>query len=325
MRQKARNIVSERRFVIVFQLGVLVFILAGLFSALFIGPKHTATVNDATNTEKKVPAASVSKEIPIKISAVEVRAKSAYVYDVKTQRMLYAKNETEALPLASITKLMTALLAHELVSEDTNATVSARAIQQEGSSGLLPGENLSINELNKLALVSSSNDAAYALAASVGELLGDNDPAGQFVQGMNLKAEDLKLDSLSFKNTTGLDLSPSEAGAVGSAKDISLLMEYILINYPEILEPTRKSAARVYNSSGDYHDMENTNEIIYAIPNLLGSKTGYTDLAGGNLTIAFDAGLDRPIVVTVLGSTRDERFSDVLRLVTAVKENITDI
>ena len=102
-------------------------------------------------------------------------------------------------------------------------------------------------------------------------------------------------------------------------------MEYILINYPEILEPTRKSAARVYNSNGDYHDMENTNEIIYAIPNLLGSKTGYTDLAGGNLTIAFDAGLDRPIVVTVLGSTRDERFSDVLRLVTAVKENITDI
>jgi D-alanyl-D-alanine carboxypeptidase (penicillin-binding protein 5/6) len=142
---------------------------------------------------------------------------------------------------------------------------------------------------------------------------------------MNLKAEELELNTLEFKNTTGLDLSPSEPGAIGSAKDVSYLMEYILQNYPELIESTTLGGARIYNSQGEYHDIENTNEVIYAIPNLLGSKTGYTDLAGGNLTVAFDAGMDRPIIVTVLGSTREERFSDVLRLVNAVRADISEI
>ena len=102
-------------------------------------------------------------------------------------------------------------------------------------------------------------------------------------------------------------------------------MEYILKNNAEILLPTTKVAGRAYSSSGDFHDYENTNEVIYAIPNLLGSKTGFTDLAGGNLTIAFDAGLNRPIIVTVLGSTREERFSDVVGLVNAVRENINEL
>ena len=79
---------------------------------------------------------------------------------------------------------------------------------------------------------------------------------------------------------------------------------------------------QVYNTNGDYHTTENTNEIVSKIPNLIGSKTGYTDLAGGNLTIAFDLGHNRPIIVTVLGSTRAERFTDVLTLVAAIQESI---
>jgi D-alanyl-D-alanine carboxypeptidase len=99
-------------------------------------------------------------------------------------------------------------------------------------------------------------------------------------------------------------------------------MEHIIQTYPDILIPTQQTAARVYNTNGDYHETENTNDIVNRIPNLIGSKTGYTDLAGGNLTIAFDLGLNRPIIITVLGSTRDERFSDVLKLVAAVQESI---
>lgn len=325
IRTAAEKIASERKYVIMFQLVVLAFILTGLFGALFIGPSKDAV--PAATVESQIPQSDSQSNagVPQKIADVEVRAAAAYVFDVRNQRVLYAKSESEVLPLASITKLMTALLAHELIASDTNAVVSARAVGQEGGSGLLPGENLTIDELNKLALVSSSNDAAYALAANVGELLGDNDPAAQFIQGMNIKAEELELKSLQFKNTTGLDLSVTEPGAVGSARDVSFLMEHILTTYPEILEPTRNYNARVYNSNGDFHDFSNTNEVMYAIPNLLGSKTGYTDLAGGNLTVAYDAGFDRPIIVTVLGSTRDERFSDVLRLIDAVQNNISDI
>lgn len=317
--------ITERRFVIVFQLSVLAFILAGLFSALFLEPEHTASVPESVDINTIPLSTESSEALAASMEEVKVRAKAAYVYDVKAKQVLYAKEENTPLPLASITKLMTALLAHELVSEKESATVSARAVSQEGSSGLVEGESLTIKELNKLALISSSNDAAFALGANVGKLLGDDDPSAQFVEGMNIRAEELNLKTLNFKNTTGLDISPSEAGAVGSAKDVSLLMEYILLNYPEILDPTKLGAARVYNAEGEYHDMENTNEVLYAIPNLLGSKTGYTDLAGGNLTIVFDAGLNRPIIVTVLGSTRDERFSDVLRLVNSVREHISDI
>ncbi len=319
------QILSQRRLVIIFQLAILLFILGGLFSAVLIDKKQTASVPGTLNLEDAPLKSRTENNPPQKLSEVEVRGKSAYVWDVKAEQALYSKNEDKALPLASITKLMTSLLAYELVAADTDVKLSSSAVSQEGGGGLATGEDFSMGQLNKLALISSSNDAAYALGANAGALLGDQDPSRQFVAGMNLKAQELKLDTLEFKNTTGLDLSPSEPGAVGSAKDVSYLMEYILQNYPELIESTTLGGARIYNSQGEYHDIENTNEVIYAIPNLLGSKTGYTDLAGGNLTVAFDAGMDRPIIVTVLGSTREERFSDVLRLVNAVRADIGGI
>lgn len=322
---ESKQILSQRRLVILFQLAILLFILGGLFSAVLIDKKQAASVPNTVNLQNVPARPNVSDDVPKKLSEVEVRGKGAYVWDVKAKRALYAKNEDQALPLASITKLMTALLAYELVAADTDVKLSTRAVAQEGGDGLAAGEDFSMGQLNKLALISSSNDAAYALGANAGALLGSQDPSRQFIEGMNIKAAELNLNTLEFKNTTGLDLSTSEPGAVGSAKDVSHLMEYILQNYPELIESTTLGGARIYNSQGEYHDIENTNEVIYAIPNLLGSKTGYTDLAGGNLTVAFDAGMDRPIIVTVLGSSRDERFSDVLRLVNAVRANISEI
>jgi D-alanyl-D-alanine carboxypeptidase len=319
------SLLSQRRVVILLQVGVLLIILTGLFSAIFIGPKQTASVPDTVDI-KTLPTKNIGDEPPpASISEVKVRGKAAYVWDVKGKRALYAKNEDAVLPLASITKLMTALLVYEIASLDTNTKLSTRAVAQEGGSGLTAGEEFTLKNLSRLALVSSSNDAAFALGASTGALLGDRDPALQFVEGMNIRAEELELNSLVFKNTTGLDISLNEPGAVGSAKDVSLLVEHILEEYPELLEATTLGGARIYNTQGEYHDIENTNDALYAIPNLLGSKTGYTDLAGGNLTIAFDAGMDRPIIVTVLGSTREERFTDVIRLVNAVRSNIADI
>jgi len=324
MKDDINKITKERRVVIIFQIAVLVFILGGLFNAYFTEKNQTALVGKPVDLQS-APLKAVPDEPSEALKDIAVRGKAAYVYDVQNGRALYVKQADTALPLASITKLMTALLAYELTDPEKAAVISARALGQDGGSGLTEGERLSIKELNKLALVSSSNDAAFALGAAVGALLGDKDPSAQFVAGMNVKADELKLSSLKFKNTTGLDLSPTEPGAVGSAKDVSLLMEYILKHHPELLEATTHGGARVYDNDGAYHDIENTNEILYAIPNLLGSKTGYTDLAGGNLTIAFDAGMNRPIIITVLGSTREERFSDVLRLVRAVQRNINNL
>lgn len=311
---------KANRFPVVAQLSILGIVMLAIFSALLI-PRGSTAPTPAPPSPVPTEPASVPA-VPQKFDDVSLRANAAYVWDVRSQRALYAKNADEALPLASITKLMTALLAYELIEDDANTTVPAAAIKQEGASGLLVGERLSAEQLRELALVSSSNDAAYALAASVGTLLGDKDPTAQFITGMNIRAGELGLNSLEFWNTTGLDLSTTKPGAIGSAKDVSFLMEYIIENYPEIITPTQETAVRVYNTAGAYHDISNTNEAVTQIPNMIGSKTGYTDLAGGNLTIAFDAGFDRPIIITVLGSTRDGRFSDVLTLVKAVQESL---
>ncbi len=311
----------KNTFPIIGQLGILAFVMVGIFGT-FAYQNLTNTTPPPQSPANIVITTTQEPIVPQKIESVSIQANAAYVWDVAAQRALYSKNHDRDLPLASITKLMTALVAHELIESSDKTTITASAIGQEGDSGLLEGEQLGVNELSELALISSSNDAAYALAASVGSLLGDNDPAAQFVRGMNIRAEELNLNTLDFKNTTGLDLSDTEPGSTGSARDVSFLMEYIVVNNPGLLEPTRKQTARNYSSDGFYHDVENTNDIIGKIPNLIGSKTGYTDLAGGNLTIAFDAGLNRPIIVTVLGSTIDGRFTDVMTLVEAVRGSI---
>lgn len=315
---------ETNRLPIVPQLVVLAIILGGAFGSLWYFQAKTASDTPETTPQPYRQVTQDSLEAtPKKLADVTLQAEAAYVWDVAGQRALYKKNEGDTLPLASITKLMTALVAHELIADQTKVAVPLAAIRQSGNSGLQAGEEMTIEELNQLALISSSNDAAYALGASVGALLGDRDPARQFIEGMNIRANELQLPSLSFYNTTGLDISTSEAGAIGSARDVSFLMEYILVNYPELLAPTTQSATRVYNTAGAYHEVNNTNEVSTQIPNMLGSKTGYTDLAGGNLTVAFDLGLNRPIIITVLGSTRDDRFTDVLTLVAAVQESVS--
>jgi D-alanyl-D-alanine endopeptidase (penicillin-binding protein 7) len=314
---------QKNRFPIVGQLVVLTLILAVTFGSLWwLSPTRGVSGADVNSR----PTIDLTDVVPTdtteQIKDVSISARAAYVWDVRGQRALYKKNESAVLPIASITKLMTAMVTHELITDLTNVSVPAVAIRQEGNSGLLEGETLTIEELNQLALVSSSNDAAFALANTAGALLGDRDPARQFIAAMNIRASELQLPSLSFANTTGLDESTTKPGGVGNAKDISFLLEHIIEKYPEIIAITTEPTARVYNTNGMFHDAENTNVIASRIPNLLASKTGYTDLAGGNLTVAFDLGLDRPIIITVLGSTRDARFTDVLTLLSAVQDSV---
>lgn len=311
---------QHEKLPIIAQLSVLFVILGGLFGTLIFINAANEPVQQAIVLPPNVQPLPPATNKPYTIGTVSIQGAAAFVWDVRESKVLYKKNPDAVLPLASITKLMTTLLTYELFDPEHRTTLPMAAILQSGDSGLLAGEEFKTNDLQALALISSSNDAAYALGASVGAALGDRNPTAQFVTAMNIRSEELGLDTLSFKNTTGLDLSVSEPGAVGSARDISLLMEFIIENYPELLDSTTQIDARVYNTVGAYHEASNTNELVGEIPNLLGSKTGFTDLAGGNLTIAFDAGLNRPIIITVLGSTREGRFNDVATLIKEVQQ-----
>ncbi len=309
---------SGANFFIVPHLAVIAIILFALFSTIAV-PKILALFEPAIDSPEVIvvkDVASVTTSVS-PFTGIATQAKAVYVFDISNQTVLYEKNSDEVLPLASITKLMTALLSYELVDDDTEVTVSTQASRQESGGGFRSGEIFKAKELADFALTTSFNSAAYTLADAVGRKLGTKDPVDQFVLGMNLEAEELGMTSLEFKNPTGLDISTVEAGAYGSAKDVSRLVEHIWLKYPEILLPTLQTHTRLYNKSGNYHESDNTNDIITNIPNLLGSKTGYTDLAGGNLTVIFDAGYNRPIVISVMGSSRNGRFEDMEKLIKA--------
>lgn len=314
---------KSRKFPVLTSLVIISGLLLALFSTLLFPKILILFGNQTEPINKVIPLPDVTNTTSSldKFKALSLEAKHIYVWDSTNQSVLYEKNSEERWPLASITKLMTTLVSYEIVDDDTLVSISKAAANQESGGYFREGETFKAKKLADFALVSSFNSAAYALADAVGSKLGDKDPVTLFVTAMNIRAKELGLNSLQFNNPTGLDVSTTLAGSYGSAKDVSLLVDYIHKNYPEILLPTINSQARLYNTAGEYHDGNNTNDIITDIPNVLGSKTGYTDLAGGNLTIIFDSGYNHYIVITLLGSTLNGRFSDMKKIIGVLTDN----
>lgn len=250
---------------------------------------------------------------------LDLDAKAVYVYDLFENKVLYKKNEFAQLPLASLTKLMMAVTAVDLLPEDTEIKISKEFLQEDGDSGLLVSESWRMKDLLDFSLVVSSNDGARALASVIGAFnMEDKDydlGRKDFITKMNQKAQELGLKYTYFVNETGLDID-EVSGGYGSAIDVAKLMEYMLANEPDILEATKYQNITV-DSLNTTHTGKNTNLAVGNIPGLLASKTGYTNMAGGNLAVAFDTSIGRPIIVVVLGSTIDGRFDDVSKLVQA--------
>ena len=125
-------------------------------------------------------------------------------------------------------------------------------------------------------------------------------------------------------NETGLDINSDLSGAYSSSYDITQLLSYIIKKQPDLVSNTTLSSA-VYNSLDKVkHQAKNTNISVNKIPSILASKTGFTDLAGGNLAVVFDAGFMHPVAVVALGSTEDGRFTDVENLVKLTLQNLSE-
>lgn len=253
---------------------------------------------------------------------ISLIADAAYVYDLRTNTVLYSKNADKRLPLASVTKVMTALVATEVAPlENTVVTVTDNALQAEGDSGLFRDERWSLKNLLDFSLTSSSNDGMRAVALALGALnrleAEPDEIRMDFVRLMNQKANELGMKNTYYFNETGLDETSHQGGAYGTAKDMTMLFAYILKNHPELFEATGKSEITTRSLDGYIHRAKNTDLIVDSIPGIKASKTGFTDIAGGNLVIAFDPEMGRPIIVSVLGSTGNDRFNDVMKLVEA--------
>lgn len=240
---------------------------------------------------------------------VAIEGRAAIVYDLVTGEVLYEKNSRSQLPLASLTKLLTVFAATEALSPEATVTISDTALLPEGESGFSVGEQFAFDDLARLALVSSSNDATAAIAETAA--------IARATTGKNLLAGAAAAAGLAQTyalNGTGLDESTSVSGGYGSARDVAVLTGKLLASAPDIARATVEPSFSIRSKAGLLHTLPNTNPEIVHVPNALLSKTGFTDLAGGNLAVVYDAGIGHPVAIVVLGSSRDGRFSDVQAL-----------
>ncbi len=258
---------------------------------------------------------------------LQMEAKSVAVYDVRGKKFLFEYEADIPRPIASITKIITAITALSLVPDATLITITPEALKQEGSAGLHEGEVWPLKDLLRLMLVQSSNDAAYAVSSSVGSagVSVENLEFGRgfFIAHMNDQARKIGLTSTYFLNESGLDLTTTSPGGVSTARETAYLLAYAIKSHPSIFESTRLSELTLQDANGLSRVATNTNKDTEKVPLITASKTGYTDLAGGNLIIAFEAGFDYPIIISVLGSTLAGRFTDAEKLVWATLEYLS--
>lgn len=272
---------------------------------------------------KPAPPAPVAPVVPkAPFEEMNLRASSAFVYDIMQGKALFEKNADISKPLASITKVITALTARS-IAPTGSVIVTGQHLSAEGDSGLVVGETWSVSDLANYMLVGSSNDGAEALTSVAHTRDG-------FIARMNSITQELGLASMSFNNPSGLDEAPGLAGGYGSARDIASLIAYILDSSGSVGETLDNSNKASYSTATDVSpkSIRNTNTILKQIPNIIASKTGFTTLAGGNLVIVFDAGEQgeyRPVIVVVLGSSMSGRFTDTQTLVKNAIRAITEI
>lgn len=264
---------------------------------------------------------------------ISIEARAVFVFDIERNKVIFSRSGDEKLPLASLTKLMTAFVAKDHMGDNAVITLTRDDIEAEGDSGLREGERWRIADLLNTMLIASSNDAARAVASFVGSegqntYTGDSVSArAHFVQMMNDKAKALGLTTMEFFNESGLDVTPqnkdglpAQAGGYGSAREVARLIVSLREKYPSALDITMYENKQIVSQDGIIHTLTNTDEAIENFPGLLASKTGYTNLAGGNLAILFDVGIGHPVVAVVLGSTYKGRFNDMQTLVQATLE-----
>ncbi|MBI2628026.1 MAG: D-alanyl-D-alanine carboxypeptidase [Candidatus Niyogibacteria bacterium] len=245
------------------------------------------------------------------IAETNIEGQSYLVFDF-FGRIIASRKSDLQWPLASLTKLMTALLTEENIGKEAVISVSRRAISAEGDDGFLAEEIFRRDDLRDAMLIHSSNDAAYALAEHFGW--------DEFIKLMNQKAAFLGMAQTFFFDPAGLDFSKTSAGAYGSAGDLMILLGYLMENHPQVLEATRLPFLKIESLEGNKHRFTNTNRLIYEIPQFLAGKTGFTDIAGGNLAVVADIGINQPVGIIILGSSEKGRFEDVLKLYQATRK-----
>ena len=270
--------------------------------------------------KKTICAALLAMLLPVQAAALpamgELHAKSAALYAANGQE-LFSVNGDEALQPASVTKVMTLLLAMEAlergeVTLDTMVTGSEYACSMGGTQVWLePGEQLSFDEMLKAVAVGSANDCAVAIA----EHLAGSEVA--FVERMNARAAELGCTGTLFINANGLDGMGEKT--MTTARDIARI-SCELLRHPKILDYT---GIWMDSIRGGKFSLANTNKMLKSYPGLTGLKTGYTSEAGYCISASAERDGLSLIAVVMAAPTKENRMADATALLNYGFANFT--
>ncbi len=229
-----------------------------------------------------------------------VPARSAIAWNTDTKSIAFEQNAFARQPIASLTKLMTAMVALDYGIEwDKPAAIELREYVVGGQLLLHPGEQVTMRDLFNASLLGSANNATLAYVRELGV------PEEEFVLAMNRKAIELGLEQTSFTDVTGL-----EQGNISTAYEVARLAEYAFSHYPDIARATsQKEYSFVVGVSGREHTIHNTNKLI-SDGNLgvRGSKTGFLYEAEYCLVVQNEGHL----LAVVLGSpSEDQQYQGI--------------
>lgn len=234
-----------------------------------------------------------------------IEAKAALAVDFDSGAVLYEKNIQQPLPIASITKLMTALIVTEENNPSQQVTISSEAAHQEGSKlWLKEGQKITVKDLLYATLIYSANDAAYALAEN------NTSREEDFVAKMNEKSRELGMKSTHYITPTGLYNDNSD--------NISTAYDLVILARTAFEEPFVKEAAKTYEYSieasnpKETYSFKNRNELLKSYLKVLGLKTGTTDRAGECLIAIIENPEGKKIITVVINSSDRYRETKIL-------------
>lgn len=230
-------------------------------------------------------------ETPVTPIVQEVDISAAGAYEILTGDTLYEFRAEKRWPIASITKLVTAMVAMEVFDATETIEIDEKALAIVGESGGFElGDVYTVEDLIKSMMLVSSNDAAHALAMHFGE--------DEFIEEMNALVEEIGMENTTFHDPSGL--SPQNLSTV---EDLEILAEYVFENYKSVLAISRMRSGTIREvNTGVVRSLVNINAFA-GRPDFLGGKTGHIPDSGGNLLSIFEDPKTRdPIVIIVFGA-----------------------
>jgi serine-type D-Ala-D-Ala carboxypeptidase (penicillin-binding protein 5/6) len=301
-------------YAIIFAL-ISINVLLGLPKAVNL----TQTIVSAKNIPSNVPSenkeniAGVKKIIPLPkdntIQIPSVSATAIIIKDLESGVLLYVKDPDKKVPIASTTKIMTALVASDYFKANDVLEAKDISLVSGSSMGLKSGEKLTFRSLLYGMLLNSGNDAAYTLA--------DNYPGGRndFIDAMNAKSSKIGLVNTHFDNPAGFDSDNHYSSAFDLAK---IAEEAIANNQLARIVSTKETTVFSIDKESE-HDLKNLNKLL-DMPGVLGIKTGTTPAAKENLVGLIERD-GHKILTVVLGS--NDRFGETEKLINWSYSNFT--